>query len=104
MHVRRRMLGALTAAVAVLAGATLATGGSASAAGGCTSAQLVPQLREFSVNQGLPSYGALVRGKDTVVKLYLSLPTCAAGTKATISLASGSTLTATGTTTPFTAL
>ncbi|MCU1449280.1 MAG: putative peptidase [Acidimicrobiales bacterium] len=66
--------------------------GPAGAVGGCTAAQLVPELREFRVNQGLPSYGTLVPGKDAVVKLYLSLPQCASGTTSTISLKSGSTL------------
>src|SRR4051794_23351908 len=87
-NMRRRV--ALAAAV-VLFGAVIATAGPAEALG-CTQAQLVPQLREFSVNQGLPSYGAIARGKDAVVKLYVSLPDCASGTGSTISLRSASNL------------
>ena len=37
---------------------------------------LKPQLREFMVNQGLPS-ALLVRGKEALVKLFLSKPACA---------------------------
>lgn len=42
---------------------------------------LSPQLSSFTINQGLGSYSTLtnlVRGKDTVVRLYLSMPSCAA--------------------------
>jgi Tol biopolymer transport system component len=41
--------------------------------------EITPVVREISINQGLPSYGtatnaALVRGHDTLVRVYLSLP------------------------------
>ena len=50
---------------------------------------LVPQLRSVTVNQGVGSYSPLVRGKDTLVRLYLSLPSCA-GNKDFITLNGGS--------------
>lgn len=37
---------------------------------------LVPQLRDVTINQGLGSYPTLVRGKETLVRFYLSLPAC----------------------------
>ncbi|MBA2556506.1 MAG: CSLREA domain-containing protein, partial [Chloroflexi bacterium] len=39
---------------------------------------LVPQLRDVTINQGLGAYTPLVRGKETLVRWYLSLPACAA--------------------------
>jgi hypothetical protein len=36
-------------------------------------------LRDTMVSQGLGTYTTLVRGKQAMVRLYLSLPTCAAG-------------------------
>ena len=57
---------------------------------------LVPRLVESTVNQGLGSYAPLVRGKETLVRLYLSLPTCAASsasialTSAHLSVSAGS--------------
>ena len=43
---------------------------------------LVPQLREVTINQGLGSYPKLVQGKETLVRAYLSLPSCASSTSA----------------------
>ncbi len=51
----------------------------ATAAGTCT---LTPQLRDFTVNQGVGSYAVLTRGKETLVRLYLSKPSCAAKNQA----------------------
>src|SRR5436190_11273072 len=49
------------------------------AAGG--SCAVVPTLRDSAVNQGVggttpAGYGSLVRGKDTLVRFYLSNPSC----------------------------
>ncbi len=52
---------------------------SAGAAATCT---LTPQLRDFTVNQGVGSYAVLTRGKETEVRLYLSKPSCAAKNQA----------------------
>jgi hypothetical protein len=41
----------------------------------CTS--LAPVLQDTTVNQGLNSYPSLVRGKETLVRFYFSLPACA---------------------------
>src|ERR671917_353081 len=38
---------------------------------------LVPQLRDATVNQGVGSYPVLARGKETLVRFYLSTPRCA---------------------------
>ena len=49
-----------------------------SAAGGGTCA-VAPVLRDSAVNQGVSGtagYSPLVRGKDTLVRLYLSGPNC----------------------------
>lgn len=54
------------------------TGGGVSAAA-CT---LTPTLQSSTITQGLNSYSVLGRGKETLVRLYLSLPSCAATTNA----------------------
>src|SRR5436309_3785604 len=45
--------------------------------------QLVPQLSDYTVNQGLPTYAnspwKLTRAKNTLVRLYLTLPTTCTG-------------------------
>jgi Tol biopolymer transport system component len=38
---------------------------------------LVPQLRDVTVNQGVGSYPRLARGKETLVRFFLSTPRCA---------------------------
>jgi hypothetical protein len=58
----------------VVCAAFLVAGGSAAPPKTCT---LTPTLRDITVNQGLQTYSALVRGKETLVRLYLSLPSCA---------------------------
>ncbi len=50
---------------------------------------LVPQLRDVTVNQGLGSYQPLARGKETLVRAFLSLPQCAA-TGSSIAVTGGS--------------
>ncbi|MFY9913350.1 MAG: hypothetical protein WAK18_01695, partial [Nocardioidaceae bacterium] len=52
---------------------------SAGAAAACT---LTPQLRDFTINQGVGNYAVLTRGKETEVRLYLSKPSCAAASQA----------------------
>jgi hypothetical protein len=69
---KRNALGAL-AGVLVCA-SFVAGGGSAAVAATCT---LTPTLRDISINQGLQTYAVLARGKETLVRLYLSLPSCA---------------------------
>ena len=72
---RSRLL--TTMLTAALAAATLAAlpAGTATAAPACA---LTPQLRDISVVQGVGSYSPLVRGKESLVRTYLSLPSCAA--------------------------
>jgi Tol biopolymer transport system component len=68
--VRRLVCG--SALVLLAAFATASIGGTAPPA--CDLTQL--QLRDSTVNQGLGSYDRLVRGKETLVKMYFSLPAC----------------------------
>jgi parallel beta-helix repeat protein len=56
--------------------------------GAATTCSLAPVLRDITVNQGLGSYPQLVRGKETLVRLYMSLPSCASRT-ASISVTGG---------------
>ncbi|MCZ3386944.1 MAG: hypothetical protein LH630_08270, partial [Actinomycetia bacterium] len=74
MVTRSRLL--TTVVSAALAAATLVAlpAGTATAAT-CT---LAPQLRDITVTQGVGSYSPLVRGKEALVRSYLSLPSCAA--------------------------
>jgi hypothetical protein len=85
---RRRTAGrravATVAVAGLLAGVVVTTAlEPAGAAGGtsCASADLKPSLRELMVSQGLPSYTNLVRGKDTLVRAFLSKPECASKTQ-----------------------
>jgi CSLREA domain-containing protein len=60
---------------------------------------ITPALGDATVNQGLP-YGRLVRGKETLVKLYLRLPSAlprCAGTKPTIKVVGGTLMVKNGT-------
>jgi hypothetical protein len=41
----------------------------------CTDAQLVPNVAELLVSQGAPGYVRLARGKETIVRAYLTNPT-----------------------------
>ena len=56
---------------------------------------LVPQLRDVTINQGVGAYTPLVNGKETLVRLYLSMPSCAAS-GSLIQIKEGSTLTVSG--------
>src|SRR5215211_8966942 len=53
----------------------------------CDLSQL--QLRASTVNQGLGSYDRLVRGKETLVRLYFSLPQCATSSGQSIQITGG---------------
>src|SRR6266704_224241 len=41
----------------------------------CTDSQLVPNIAELLVSQGAPGYARLARGKETIVRAYLTNPT-----------------------------
>jgi hypothetical protein len=41
----------------------------------CTDSQLVPRVAELSASQGAPGYTRLARGKETLVRAYLTTPT-----------------------------
>jgi CSLREA domain-containing protein len=70
-------------------------GGGATALGAAPGCTLAPQLRDLTINQGLGSYTPLAWGKDTLVRLYMSQPSCAASgaliqvTGATLTVAGG---------------
>ena len=85
--VRTRVLG-----LATLVAAGVAVGASQGAQAPCA---LVPQLRDVTINQGVGAYTPLVNGKETLVRLYLSMPSCAAS-GSLIQIKEGSTLTVSG--------
>lgn len=58
------------------------------------SCNLVPQLRDVTVNQGIGAYSPLVNGKETLVRFFLNMPSCA-GSGASIQI-TGGTLTVSG--------
>jgi CSLREA domain-containing protein len=66
------------AAATVLIAGIVAVCGSVRTATSATTCNLVPQLRDVTVNQGVGSYSPLQLGKETLVRLYLSMPSCAA--------------------------
>ena len=75
-RVRPILAAALTWAIVFVAFPTL------TAEASCTAGQLVPTLGRWEINQGLGSYDRLTRGKDVLVRLYLTLPstsTCSLG-------------------------
>ncbi len=84
-------VGVVLTVVALIVG----VGRASSAATTCT---LAPVLRDVTANQGLGSYSPLVRGKETLVRLYLSSPSCAAS-GSSIQVSGGSLTVKNGTTT-----
>ena len=66
-------------------------GASPASAAICAPTDLIPQVRGYSINQGLSSFANLIRGKDIVFRLFLSRPACANGTTQSVSL-TGATL------------
>jgi hypothetical protein len=90
------------AAVVASTGVVAVVGTGVAAAAACTTTQLVPTQREFVVGQGLPGQ-TLVRGKETLVRVLLSLPDCATSrqslriTSASLQVLSGTTPVGTGT-------
>ncbi len=72
---RSRLVTMIVSVALVAASLSALPGGSASAATACS---LVPQLRDITVTQGVGSYNPLVRGKEALVRSYLSMPSCAA--------------------------
>jgi hypothetical protein len=66
----RWLLALLTGSATLAAGALTAPAASAAIDESCAT----PQVRETMVSQGLPTYGALARGKSTLVKFFLSSP------------------------------
>jgi CSLREA domain-containing protein len=64
-------------AVALLGSGVLLLGPRAAAPAGPSCTTFAPELRDLTVNQGLSTYSALVQGKETLVRAYLGLPSCA---------------------------
>ena len=97
---------AAVGAVAAFAAAVLLVGGGGGAALGAGSCTLAPQLRDLTINQGLGSYTPLAWGKDTLLRLYMSQPSCAANgaliqvTGATLTVGGGGASRAVTATTP----
>jgi hypothetical protein len=58
------------------------------------SCNLVPQLQDVTVTQGIGAYSPLVNGKETLVRFFLNMPSCA-GSGASIQI-TGGTLTVSG--------
>src|SRR4051794_18332835 len=92
----KRLLGLLLVVGGLLGTVNMPNGLSAQGGGTCV---LAPVLRDSAVNQGVSGtagYSPLVRGKDTVVRLYLSGPNCGTQTfqltSATLQLKNGATI------------
>src|SRR6266480_1423855 len=74
----RRWASASALATLAALAATLLLGAraeNAASASTCTDGQLVPNIAELLVSQGAPGYGRLARGKETIVRAYLTNPT-----------------------------
>jgi CSLREA domain-containing protein len=77
---------------ALLVGATVVGRSAHGAPAPCT---LAPQLRDVTIAQGVGSYSPLEYGKETLARLYLSMPSCAASgasvqvTDATLTMSGG---------------
>ena len=83
---------------AVIAVSAANIGGGASVLAAPASCALVPQLRDVTITQGVGSYPLLARGKEALVRLHLSLPSCAP-TGSSIALTGASLVAKLGTTT-----
>ncbi len=98
----RPRIASLLVTVATVTGAVAVAGTGVASAAACTTAALVPTQREFMVGQGLPG-DTLVRGKETLVRAFLSLPDCATSkqsltiTAASLQVLNGATPVGTGT-------
>jgi hypothetical protein len=88
----------------LLAGLAAAKPQTASGLSNCTASELVPSLREVSANQGVGSYARLVRGKETLVKFFLSNPTTCAVTNTQSLNVTGATLSVNNTVQTFTGI
>lgn len=93
----RRLIPAAGAAI-VAAGVVITVPTAANAAG-CT--DWTPVLSSYTVNQGLGTYSPLVQGKTTLLRLFLTAPSCAL--PGTEQLVSGTVTATVGTTTVGTA-
>ncbi len=60
---------------------------------------LVPELRDVTINQGVGAYSPLVRGKEALVRAYLSKPSCASSSDVIELVDASLAVTAGGTTT-----
>ena len=77
---RLLLIGAVVAGIGAAIGSRPAfTASTATTLPACTAGQLVPAVTTSMVNQGVGSYAdpgnLLARGKDTVVRFFLSTPT-----------------------------
>jgi hypothetical protein len=59
----------------------LSSGAAGTSLPSCSTTQLVPSISELVVNQGLPTYTRLARGKEALVRAYLTLPSNCALTR-----------------------
>lgn len=80
---------ALLALTAALLSPVRGTQGAPTPTPSCAAGQLVPTLRSWTVNQGLGSYAKLTQGKETLVRLFITMPSCASSND-TIQLTGGS--------------
>jgi hypothetical protein len=84
MKVRGRRLSWPWAAVVAVAALMIGAPAESALTAACTDAQLVPRA-ELSVSQGAPGYARLARGKETIVRAYLTNPsTCTPSNKQSI--------------------
>lgn len=75
---RRRAQAALLALSLLLTGIVVVEAATPAAAGpACSATDLKPTLKELMVSQGLPSYTNLIRGKDALIRLFVTKPACA---------------------------
>ena len=83
---RRWASASALATLAALAAALLlgARAENAVSASTCTDSQLVPNVAELLVSQGAPGYARLARGKETIVRAYLTNPTCTVSNRQSI--------------------
>src|SRR6266516_3334652 len=84
-----------TALLSVLAAVLLAAASPDVAQGlsNCTASQLSPAVGDVTVNQGLGNYAYRVRGKETLVKFFLTNPTACTVTSTQSINITGATLT-----------
>ncbi len=80
LHISRRPSVAFATGTAIALLLAMLGGPASPANAAASTCTLVPVLRDVTVTQGVSAYPVLVRGKESLARFFLSLPSCASST------------------------